>query len=136
MGKLIACVVTMFLCIAALLPTTEPVEQNVPVNVETVKESPLHPQQVRLPEVHTPEKTSEVAGKVDAKGNIIARQFGGTANINIPKGHKLILVTWKNDKMWYLTRPMRKEEYAETYTYQEDSRLGILEATLIIREHK
>lgn len=118
MGKLIACVVTMFLCIAAF------------------KESLFHPQQVQLPEVNTPEKTSEVAGKVDAKGNIIARQFGGTANINIPKGHKLILVTWKNDKMWYLTRPMRKEEYAETYTYQEDSRLGILEATLIIREHK
>ena len=118
MGKLLTCVVSMFLCIVAF------------------KESLFHPQQVQLPEVNTPEKTSEVAGKVDAKGNIIARKIGGTANINIPKGHKLILVTWKNDKMWYLTRPMRKEEYAETYTYQEDSRWGILEATLIIREHK
>lgn len=38
--------------------------------------------------------------------------------------------------MWVLYRPMRADEQAETYTYQEDSKFGLIEAKITIREVK
>lgn len=36
----------------------------------------------------------------------MARNYGGTATENFPAGRKLLNVTWKEDHLWYLTRPM------------------------------
>lgn len=69
-------------------------------------------------------------------GSVIAKKVGGSATIILPDNQKLQLVTWKNDNMWVLYRPMRADEQAETYTYQEDSKFGLIEAKITIREVK
>lgn len=73
---------------------------------------------------------------IKSTGSVIAKKVGGSATITLPDNQKLQLVTWKNDNMWVLYRPMRADEQAETYTYQEDSKFGLLEAKIVIREVK
>ena len=65
-----------------------------------------------------------------------AKKFGGTAEITLPKGTKLVTATWKGDALWYMTRPMNDEDVAETYTFQEESSYGLIEGTYIIKEVK
>lgn len=65
-----------------------------------------------------------------------AKQFGGTAEITLPKGQKLVTATWKDANLWYMTRPMKEDEVAETYTFQEESSYGMVEGTYIIKEVK
>lgn len=74
--------------------------------------------------------------KIKSTGSVIAKKVGGSATIILPDNQKLQLVTWKNDDMWVLYRPMRADEQAETYTYQEDSKFGLMEAKITIREVK
>lgn len=66
----------------------------------------------------------------------IAREWGGTYEIELPKGEKLIEVTWKDANLFYLTRPMHDDEYPETYKFQEDSEWGVWEGTVIIKESR
>lgn len=65
-----------------------------------------------------------------------AKTFGGNAKIELPAGQKLINATWKDDNLWYLSRPMREGETPETYTFQEESSFGILQGTYTITERK
>ena len=66
-----------------------------------------------------------------------AKNFGGSMTIELPKGQKLEEITWKDDSdLWYLTRPMREDEIAETHTFQESSEFGVLEGTVTIIETK
>jgi len=44
--------------------------------------------------------------------NAGSRHFGGTINIDLPKNQKLITATWKEDSLWYLTKPMNNNEIA------------------------
>lgn len=64
------------------------------------------------------------------------KSFGGTGTINLPKGTKLVTVTWKETQVWYLTRPMKDGEVAETYQFQEESSWGVVEGTYNIIETK
>jgi hypothetical protein len=68
--------------------------------------------------------------------NSRVKTFGGSASFELPKGEKLVTVTWKESDMWYLTRPMHDNEYPETYTFKEKSSLGIVEGTFTIYETK
>jgi len=65
-----------------------------------------------------------------------AKTFGGTANVNLEPNRKLVTVTWKDDQIWYLTRPMDSSEKAETYNFQEESSWGVIEGTVVIIESK
>jgi len=65
-----------------------------------------------------------------------AKKFGGTAEIKLPKGEKLVTATWKDSDLWYLTRPMLQCDSAVTYTFKEKSSFGIMEGTYIIHEVK
>lgn len=65
-----------------------------------------------------------------------AKSFGGTANVNLEPNRKLVTVTWKEDQIWYLTRPMDSTEKAETYNFQEESSWGMIEGTVVIVESK
>lgn len=65
-----------------------------------------------------------------------AKKWGGTASITLPKNRKLVNATWKDSNLWYLTRPMNKNEKAETYYFHEESSFGIMEGTYIIKESK
>lgn len=65
-----------------------------------------------------------------------ARSFGGSSTVNLPKGIKLINVTWKENSLWYLGRKMRDDEKPETYQLQEDSSLGLIQGTVTLNESK
>lgn len=45
-------------------------------------------------------------------------------------------VTWKEDNLWYLTRPMNENDVAETYNFNEKSSWGLVEGIYIIVEIK
>ena len=68
--------------------------------------------------------------------NSRAKNFGGTAELELPANKKLILVTWKEDALWYLTRDMRPNETPEVYYFNEKSSWGVWEGTYIIKETK
>lgn len=36
----------------------------------------------------------------------MARRYGGKLNIELPKGEKLMMATWKEANLFYLTEPM------------------------------
>ena len=65
-----------------------------------------------------------------------ARDFGGSVTIELEPNTKLELITWKENSLWYCTRPMRENEEAETHTYQQSSEWGVFEGTVTIIEHK
>ena len=73
---------------------------------------------------------------VSCTENSRVKHFGGTGDINLPQGQKLVNVTWKETQIWYLTRKMRADETPETYQFQEESSWGVVEGTYIIHESK
>lgn len=64
----------------------------------------------------------------------VSKSLGGTTTVTLDPGLKLEEITWKDNDLWYLTRPMRADEHAETHTFQQSSNLGILQGTVIIIE--
>jgi hypothetical protein len=66
--------------------------------------------------------------------NDMAKNWGGTMTVELKPGTKLDSVTWKEDELWYLTRPMREGEQPEVWTFREKSSLGIQEGTVILKE--
>ena len=65
------------------------------------------------------------------------KNWGGSMTIELPKGQKLEEITWKGDSdLWYLTRPIREDEVAETHTFQQDTEFGVFEGTVTIIETK
>lgn len=65
-----------------------------------------------------------------------ARAWGGSMTIELEPGQKLEMITWKDNELWYLTRPMWEDEEPETHTFQEESEYGIIEGKVIIKERK
>ena len=65
-----------------------------------------------------------------------ARSFGGTMDVELPEGYKLQEATWKDDKLWYLARPMREGEYPEDWILEEKTNMGVIEGTVIFHESK
>lgn len=64
------------------------------------------------------------------------KHFGGSMTVNLEPNVKLISVTWKEDSLWFLTKPMTENDVAETYCFEEDSEFGIFEGTVTIVEHQ
>ena len=64
------------------------------------------------------------------------KKWGREGTINLPKGRKLVNVTWKETEIWYLTRPMDSNDVAESYQFQEESSWGVMEGTYNIIETK
>ena len=65
-----------------------------------------------------------------------ARQFGGTITIELPPGEKLVMATWKETDLFYLTEPMDSNYVPKTKTFREDSSWGVMESTVIFKERK
>ena len=68
--------------------------------------------------------------------NWTSRKCGGSTTITLPKGEKLIEVTWKENSLWYLTESMDADYEPKTKTFREDSNLGILEGTVTFVESR
>ncbi len=66
--------------------------------------------------------------------NQMAKGFGGTAVVELPKGEKLVTATWKEAELWYLTRPAKAGEVPETLTFAEKSSYGMIEGKVIFKE--
>lgn len=66
--------------------------------------------------------------------NTLSRSFGGTMNLKLEPNQKLVMITWKDSELWYLTRPMKENEEAEELVFQEKNEIGIMEGTVIITE--
>jgi hypothetical protein len=64
------------------------------------------------------------------------KAWGGEGTINLPKGRKLVNVTWKETQIWYLTRQMDSNDVVETYEFHEESSYGVIEGTYKIVETK
>ena len=63
-----------------------------------------------------------------------AKSFGGTATIELEQGKKLVVVTWKGEDLWLMTRDWRDGDRAETYKFAESSSWGFMEGTVVIKE--
>lgn len=63
------------------------------------------------------------------------KTWGGTSEFTLPKGHKLVICTWKEAAFWYLTEEMPSNYAPKTYEFQGISDMGN-NAKLIIHEIK
>ncbi len=68
--------------------------------------------------------------------NSRVKNWGGEATLHLPKGQKLLNVTWKGSQLWYLTRPMTDKDVPETYYFHEESSWGMVEGTYVMVESK
>jgi hypothetical protein len=66
----------------------------------------------------------------------MTRSWGGEMDMYLDPNRKLVEVTWKDDSIWYLTKPMTDDDIAEEYEFAESSVMGLLEGTLRIHETK
>lgn len=75
-------------------------------------------------------------GIISCTKNSQVKNFGGEGELTLPPNQKLINITWKNDEIWYLTKPMKQTDSAETYIFHEESSWGVIEGTYKIIEVK
>lgn len=75
-------------------------------------------------------------GVLSGCANTATRHFGGNMDINLPAGQKLEMATWKENSLWYMTRPMKPGEQPEVHTFKEQSNHGVLEGTIVFKETK
>ena len=66
----------------------------------------------------------------------MTKEFGGSMTLELPANQKLEEITWKDDNLWYLTRPMREDEEAERHLFQASSSWGVFEGTVTVIEKK
>ena len=67
---------------------------------------------------------------------IYTRQCGGEMTINLPAGQELMMVTWKGNDLFYLTRPMSPDYVPVTKTFTENSSFGIIQSTVYFKESR
>lgn len=66
----------------------------------------------------------------------IARRYGGKMKIELPKGEKLIMATWKESNLFYLTEPMDSGYVPKEKVFRESSSLGVFESEIIFMESR
>ena len=75
--------------------------------------------------------------RVAGCGQQMARSWGGTYTIDLDAGRKLANVTWKDNELWTLTRPMHPGDVPEEWTFQQKKvGVGRLEGSVVIRERR
>ena len=66
-----------------------------------------------------------------------SRNYGGTSTIELPKGEKLIEVTWKDqNSLWYLVEPMEPDYIPKEKEFIESSSWGLIEGKVVFIESK
>ena len=67
----------------------------------------------------------------------MAKNMGGSTTIYLEPNQKLEEITWKDDSdLWYLTRPMRDDDIAETHVFTQSKDFGLFEGNVTIIETK
>ena len=62
------------------------------------------------------------------------RTFGGTMEIKLEPGEKLLMATWKESDLFYLTEPMEEGYIPKRKKFRESSSWGAMESTIIFVE--
>ncbi len=68
--------------------------------------------------------------------NSRTRSFGGTQEIKLPPGQRLINATWKETSLWYLTEPMPVDYIPSNKDFTEDSSYGVWEGKVVFIESR
>lgn len=66
----------------------------------------------------------------------IARRYGGKLKIELPKGEKLIMATWKEENLFYLTEPMDNGYIPKKKVFRESSNFGVWESEITFIERR
>ena len=66
----------------------------------------------------------------------MARRYGGKLKIELPKGEKLIMATWKEANIFYLTEPMDSGYLPKKKVFRESSNFGIWESEITFIERR
>ena len=66
----------------------------------------------------------------------MARRYGGKLKIELPKGEKLIMATWKEANLFYLTEPMDSGYIPKKKVFRESSNFGVLESEITFIERR
>ena len=56
--------------------------------------------------------------------------------ITLKPGEKLMMATWKDDNLFYLTEPMDSDYVPKVKTLQEYASFGVLETTVVFIESR
>ena len=67
---------------------------------------------------------------------IRARTFGGELTIQVPKGQKLTMATWKESNLFYLYEEMDSDYIPKTKMFVESSAYGVLETKITFIESR
>lgn len=60
----------------------------------------------------------------------------GSMAMELEPGYKLEMITWKDDSLWYLVKPMTEDDVAETHIFRQSSPTGIFQGEVTIVEKK
>lgn len=66
----------------------------------------------------------------------MARRYGGKMKIELPKGEKLIMATWKESNLFYLTEPMDSGYVPKEKVFKESSNFGVWESEITFIERR
>ena len=66
----------------------------------------------------------------------MARRYGGKLKIELPKGEKLMMATWKEANLFYLTEPMDSGYIPKKKVFRESSNLGVWESEITFIERR
>lgn len=66
----------------------------------------------------------------------MARRYGGKMKIELPKGEKLIMATWKEANLFYLTEPMDSGYIPKKKVFRESSNFGVWESEITFIERR
>lgn len=68
--------------------------------------------------------------------NTVARKLGGTLEIKVEPGQKVMMATFKESDLFYMTEPMDSGYIPVTKTLHEKSKYGIIETKVKFIETK
>jgi len=66
----------------------------------------------------------------------VTRKFGGSTNITLEPGEKLVEATWKEGDLWYLVEPMDSDYVPKTKVLKENSMYGVMEGKVVFIERR
>lgn len=66
----------------------------------------------------------------------MVRSYGGKMEIKLPKGEKLMMVTWKRLDLFYLTEPMDSGYVPKKKVLRENSNFGVWESEITFIERR
>ena len=65
-----------------------------------------------------------------------ARTFGGTSTIQVEKGKKVMMATWKGEDLFYMVEDMEDDYVPHNKELIESSSWGVIESKVIFKESR